>query len=545
MTTRLLPTPPLAAGTRQRRGGAARTIRALAAVGAALVLGAMAAAAAGDVQPPVPTADAGPTAWTPERAAAVDAYVRDAFARAGLPALAVAVVTPDGVVFERTLGTTALRDGRPVTPDVAFEIGSLTKSMTALVLLQLAEEGLVDLAEPVRRYLPWFRVADEEASRSITLERLLTHTSGLQPHGHGVVWRDVGRIEGSVTEAVRALATEPVDAARRPAYANTNYVVAGAVIEAVTGRPWDRVLEERILVPLGMASSAAGSRGRSDLEVVTGHARTFGLLPYATRPSAPFAGPAGSVSVATVGDFGAYLRAWLVPGATAVVTEGIAAEALEPRVAVGGEQAYGLGWRSTLRDGRRIAHHPAGTEGGGAFMAMAAEAGVGVVVFTNVASSLPGAIGFGVLDLALGAAATPPGRDAVADLGMALAALAVAAAALLGVLVVRVGRAFGGSAPRRGTALHVGRSLAAAAVAGGMWWLVPTATRAMGMPLPFGIRGFALDMLVTTVLLIAVPTLWALYGAARLVHDRVRSRSPGRSRPGAAMERPPARAAAG
>ncbi len=486
----------------------------------------LATAAPGPVDPSpaaVPSA-AVPTVWTDDRAAAIDDYVRRAFEDSGLPAVAVAVVTPEGVVYERTLGTTALRDGVPLTPGFAFEIGSLTKSLTALAVLQLAEEGRVDLSAPVQRYLPWFRVADEAASRSITLEQLLTHTSGLHANGHGVVWHDVGRIDGSVPEAVRELASEPADAPR-PTYANMNYVTAGAVLEAVTGQPWDVVLEERILTPLGMTSSAAGLDRREGIRTVTGHALTFGLLPYATRPIAPFAGPAGSIAIATPGDFAAYVRAWLTPGSTSVVSPWVAAEALAPRVEVDGEPAYGLGWRSMERNGRPVAHHSAGTEGAGAFMALATDAGVGVVVFTNMASGLPGAIGYGVLDLALGDTPTPTGRDPLVATGFLLLALALSAAASLVVVIVRAWRAFGGAARPRSVPLHVGRIIATAAVAGFMWWAIPGVTAAMGMPLPFGFRGFTLDVFVTAVLLMAVPTVWAVYLVGRLVQDGVRGRA--------------------
>ena len=95
-----------------------------------------------------------------------------------IPGLALGIVQGDEIVHLRGFGE-ADSSGRAVTPQTPFIIGSLSKSVTALAVMQLVEAGKVELDAPVQRYLPWFRVADEEASAEITVRHLLNHTSGL------------------------------------------------------------------------------------------------------------------------------------------------------------------------------------------------------------------------------------------------------------------------------------------------------------------------------------------------------------------------------
>ena len=123
--------------------------------------------------------------------AAIDAYVQAEMQAARVPGLALGIVHGDQIVHLQGFGI-ADPSGRPVTPQTPFIIGSTTKSMTAVAMMQLVEAGKVELDAPVQRYLPWFRVADAEASARITIRHLLNHTSGLPttPNGEFVTSAD-------------------------------------------------------------------------------------------------------------------------------------------------------------------------------------------------------------------------------------------------------------------------------------------------------------------------------------------------------------------
>jgi CubicO group peptidase (beta-lactamase class C family) len=111
--------------------------------------------------------------------AAIDAFVEAEMRAARIPGMALGIVQGDRIVHLHGFGV-ADPSGRRVTPQTPFHIASVTKPFTALAIMQLVEQGTLDLDAPVQRYIPWFRVADPDASARITIRHLLTHTSGLQ-----------------------------------------------------------------------------------------------------------------------------------------------------------------------------------------------------------------------------------------------------------------------------------------------------------------------------------------------------------------------------
>ena len=133
------------------------------------------------------------------RADVVDRYVSDRMRSARIPGMALVIVKGDRLVYEKGYGR-ADPSGRGVTPETPFLIGSITKSFTALAVMQLADAGKVDLDAPVQQYIPWFRVADPEASAQMTVRHLLTMTSGLPQlyKTQLLTDRDAGALERTV-----------------------------------------------------------------------------------------------------------------------------------------------------------------------------------------------------------------------------------------------------------------------------------------------------------------------------------------------------------
>src|SRR6266498_1170367 len=108
----------------------------------------------------------------------MDSFVQSVMSSRGIPGVALVVIDGGQVIHQRGFGL-ADDSGRPVTPQTPFRIGSNSKSFTALAVMQLVEQGRVDLGAPLQRYLPWFHLADADASARITVEQLLNHTSGI------------------------------------------------------------------------------------------------------------------------------------------------------------------------------------------------------------------------------------------------------------------------------------------------------------------------------------------------------------------------------
>ncbi|GHC77200.1 serine hydrolase [Streptomyces flavofungini] len=184
----------------------------------------------------------------------------DALRDAGVTGVAARLETPRGSVKARS-GVGDLTSGRPVPQDGHLRLGSITKTYVATVVMQLVGEGRLSLAQPVEDVLPGVVSGSGNDGRTITVRDLLRHTSGLYDYTRDV-FPDPGartyfakRWQTYRPEALVALAMrhQPDFAAGKGwAYSNTNYVLAGMIIEKLTGRTWDKEVHDRVLRPLGL-----------------------------------------------------------------------------------------------------------------------------------------------------------------------------------------------------------------------------------------------------------------------------------------------------
>jgi D-alanyl-D-alanine carboxypeptidase len=245
----------------------------------------------------------------------------------------------------------------PVTTDHLFQIGSITKSFAALILLQLRDEGKVDLHRPVLEYLPWLPVTMPYGP--ITAHHLLTHTSGLP---------DAGSIFQSDPGARHAQGFEP---GAHFHYCNLGFAILGQLIERQDGRPWYQCLQARMLTPLGMTATAAVITIESSARSAIGYQPFFDDQVYprqgrlVPRPPEVFANPAGSIA-SPAGDMARYLRTLLNgglgPNGRIVSADGFAlmstpyikAPEFSPSA------SYGYGIAVDVLDGHKILRHTGG-----------------------------------------------------------------------------------------------------------------------------------------------------------------------------------------
>jgi len=183
-------------------------------------------------------------------AAAIDALVADAQSSGPYPGLAVSVRRGDTLIYEAAYGEADLEQHTAATPDTVFQIGSITKSFTALMIAQLAAEGQVDIEAPVSTYLPDY----SGPARDVPVRYLMNHTAGLVnytalpdfPQGS----------QRTVTREVMRDYFEDADLMFEPgtafSYSNSGTYTLGLIIEAVTGQSYDAALAERVLEPLGL-----------------------------------------------------------------------------------------------------------------------------------------------------------------------------------------------------------------------------------------------------------------------------------------------------
>jgi CubicO group peptidase (beta-lactamase class C family) len=249
-------------------------------------------------------------ALDPARLERIDRFVADEVKASALPGVALAVLDGGRLVHSRGFG----HDGRghAISADTPFPIGSLTKSFTALLVRQLIEAGQLDADAPLQRYLPWFRVADAEASARITVRHLLNQSSGLS-RADGIAPL-VAQTQASTLALARAMSGTPLN---RPVgasyeYSNLNFVLLGALLEAVAGRPWPELVQARVFAPLAMHHSHTDPARAAGMTAL--HRYWFGVPLQHGLHALPGMAPAGNL-VSTANDMARYAAMLLADGA--------------------------------------------------------------------------------------------------------------------------------------------------------------------------------------------------------------------------------------
>lgn len=239
---------------------------------------------------------------------AIDAYVNSQMSKYRIPGLALAIIHGDQIVYMRGYGI-ANQAGDPVTQQTSFIIGSTGKSITATAMMLLVDEGKVDLDAPVQKYLPWFRLSDEAASKQVTVRMLLNHASGIPGDAGAASKAYSDESLDALEEQVRSFST--VKLSHTPGtsyeYANANYQIAGMVIQAVSGQSFQDFIRERIYTPLDMRNSFTSKDEARQHGMATGYRYWFGYpLPADNLPYSYKQFPAGWY-ICSVEDLAHYL----------------------------------------------------------------------------------------------------------------------------------------------------------------------------------------------------------------------------------------------
>lgn len=288
-------------------------------------------------------------------------------------------------------GVLSLRTGTPATTGSVFQIGSISKVWTAVLAMQLVDEGLLDLDAPVITYLPEFHVADPEVTRQVTTRHLLSHTSGID----GDLFLDTGRGDDNLEKYVAAMAdlqqNHPLGATM--SYCNSGFSVLGRLVEVVRGKTWDAVLREHLLTPLGLTSAGTLPEEALLHSAAVGHITPPGSEEPELTPQWGLyrsAGPAGLIHM-TAEDLLVFARMHLGSGVAAdgkrVLSEASVTAMQQPQVEVPDRWTlgshWGLGWFLMDWSGRRVYGHDGATLGQTAFLRILPDAGLAVSLLTN------------------------------------------------------------------------------------------------------------------------------------------------------------------
>ena len=331
--------------------------------------------------------------------AAIEAYAPVALKEQGTPGLSVAITDRTHLVRTIALGY-ANRDAKIlVTPQTRFPIGSITKSMTALALMQFVDAGTLDLAAPVSRYLPDFRIAT--GGKPILVHQLLSHTAGVPDdysasYGYGDAIYDLRD-----THVLFAPGTSF-------SYSNDGFASAGAVLAALDGHPWSEAVQRRVFDPLGMTHTSPVFTPPNFGDAAVGYTLRDVDLPEANHPPLvptppfDFVDPAGSV-ISTPADMAAYIRLYLDGGVAAAGKQLVSPASLERMMtaddmngkpagaaramlaeAPGLYRQYGFGLSIASEGGDRVIAHTGGISGYTACMEANVTRGFGVIALSNL-----------------------------------------------------------------------------------------------------------------------------------------------------------------
>ena len=329
----------------------------------------------------------------------IDAFIDSAMPASGVPGLAYAVVDGGGITTAGARGVVKLGGDTKVTPDTPFVIGSISKSFTALSVMQLVEAGKIDVDTEVSHYLD---VYSGRPSGAVTIRQLLSHTSGFSTGQGNAAHPDPTGKKDELARGVAQLAeVTPAGApGAQLAYSNANYEILGRVVEVVSGQEFQTYVAQHILVPVGMEDSFVAD-GEAHEGMATGHLPWFGTkrpLPDNTTDRAT--APQGGI-VASASDLARYLQMMMNGQDDVLSAQG---KALMMRPASAASPSYGLGWK--LEPSTRAVWHDGSSPGVETLAMMVPAQKKAAVVLVNGGSGFgfgeTGHLRVGIADRALG-----------------------------------------------------------------------------------------------------------------------------------------------
>jgi len=312
-------------------------------------------------------------------------------AEAHVPAASVGILA-GGEVFTAAAGVLNKNTGVEADEDSVFQIGSITKTWTATLIMQLVDEGLLDLDAPVRETVPDFAIGDDRAASTITTRQLLSHVSGFE----GDLFNDTGVGDDAVEKYLATIADAPQLFApgERFSYNNAAFVVLGRIIEVLRGQTYDQALHAHLARPLGLTHVATDASQAIMFRAALGHVPSEEggePVPAPVWNLVRSNAPAGSMLAMTPRDLlgfaGMHIAGGVAPDGTRILSAQSVAAMQErhvdlPDLGVLGN-AWGLGWEIFDWAGGPVYGHDGGTIGQNAFLRFVPSAGVAVVLLTN------------------------------------------------------------------------------------------------------------------------------------------------------------------
>ncbi|MFJ8238683.1 serine hydrolase [Bacillus tropicus] len=314
----------------------------------------------------------------------LDKYIEKFIKEQNIPGAAVAIVHNKEVFFTKTMGVTGESE-KKVTSKTPFAIGSISKSLTALAIVKLIEDKKIKLEDPVQRYLPWFKLKNPQISSAITIQHLLTHTSGISTYEGLSLSDKQSKSSTALKENVMKLSNVKVTAlpSEKYQYSNANYMILGALIEEVTNETYSSYMEKHVFQPLNMNGAAASKENAYEKGYLTGYQSWFGI-PRKSVVSYDNAGAPYGYITANLEDMIQYIMFLNRPEDAQLLKQENMHLYLSPLYKKNSEKGYGFGLRTTnINESETMIWHSGSTPDARAELFNLNESGWGGVILTN------------------------------------------------------------------------------------------------------------------------------------------------------------------
>lgn len=328
--------------------------------------------------------------------AQLDAVLQEIMVRWGIPGLGVGLVENGRITYARGFGVQSLATGAPVTPDSLFCVASITKIFVATAVMQLVEQGLLDLDAPLLKYLPDFRLDDARLPR-VTLGQVLSHTAGLPDSDEAEYDRLVANPEfddKAPERLMHSLASRRMiaDPGERFAYSNIGYDLLGVLIARVSGQTFEDYLLSHVLRPAGMPASALSHLEIPPNRLAVPHLRTPAMIVNPVYPYHRADTPASFLhsSVLEMGNWAIACLSSAAGHGPGLLSPASFEQMWTPMAERGGPPFYehhGLGWVLGHYEGFKTVSHGGGGFGWTAFFTILPEKNSAAVILCNEESS--------------------------------------------------------------------------------------------------------------------------------------------------------------
>lgn len=316
----------------------------------------------------------------------IDQIIQEEMSEMNIPGLSITIVKDTKPIYIKGFGRADSR-GNKVTEKTLFYLGSSSKSFTAMAIMQLSDKGLLNVDESVEKYLPWFKLADCEASKQINIRHLLDHTSGFSTYsGMKAFNRSADEsLDNLIKNLHNIKLNRPVGASFE--YSNLNYIILGEIIQAISGSLYEDYIDKNIFTQLGMKHSFATKAKADEYGVASGHQPILGIVRQTEHQFHQAIVPAGYL-VSCAEDMSNYLIANLNGGRyknTQVLSENGLSQMHQKSSKA--SLLYGFGWFNY----ENLVHHGGSCENYHTNMTLIPSEKLGIVIQYNINDNLSGA----------------------------------------------------------------------------------------------------------------------------------------------------------